>query len=330
MLFSVSLPNQSSLEYMITRRSVRIKAMQYLYAYETTQVEPSSNFQQQLEKSILSVKDQYLYLLLAIREVANFVEQDARIKASKFIKKESDKNFNTKLLSNFLVQFLNHDEAFLKAVKQAGTLSLLDENDTRRMYKRLCDSETYRDYLNNGMEFNMDADRDIMSYLLYDILLEDEVFAANTEEQFTNWADDAEYVVEAVDEVIRKSKHDLKLHFGKNALQEKFKELTQFGIDLFNLTVEHKSEGQKMIEPKLKNWEADRLAVVDVILIRMALSEFLYFPSIPVKVTINEYLDIAKEYSTPKSKDFINGVLDSLMKDLKANEQILKSGRGLL
>ncbi|MEZ5054558.1 MAG: transcription antitermination factor NusB [Chitinophagales bacterium] len=85
-----------------------------------------------------------------------------------------------------------------------------------------------------------------------------------------------------------------------------------------------------IITPKLKNWEADRLAVIDVILIRMAVAEFLHFPSIPVKVTINEYLDIAKEYSTAKSKDFINGVLDAIMKDLKKNDQIQKVGRGLL
>jgi len=133
-----------------------------------------------------------------------------------------------------------------------------------------------------------------------------------------------------VQEVIQKSKNELKLHLEKGNLKDKFKELTQFGIDLFNETVNHKKEHQQLIEPKLKNWEADRLAVIDVILIRMAVSEFLYFPSIPVKVTINEYLDIAKEYSTPKSKDFINGVLDSLMRDMKKNEQIQKSGRGLL
>jgi N utilization substance protein B len=161
-------------------------------------------------------------------------------------------------------------------------------------------------------------------------LLEDEIFIANTEEHFTNWLDDAEFVIEAVHEVIQKSKHELKLHFDKNSLKEKFRELTDFGEQLFHKTTAHKKEHQQMIEPKLKNWEADRLAVVDVILIRMALSEFLYFESIPVKVTINEYLDIAKEYSTPKSKDFINGVLDSLMRDLKKNELLHKTGRGLL
>ncbi len=304
--------------------------MQYIYAYETTDASPISQFQQYLEKSILSVKDQYLYLLLVIRETSNFVEKDAKIKATKHIKSDSDKNFNTKLLSNMLVQYLNNDVEFQKEIKNASIHSLLDDDNIRQLYKKLTDSEVYKDYLNNGLEFNVDEDRKIINYLLNNIILEDEVFTQNMEEHFTNWMDDAEYVVEAVHEVINKSKTTLKLHIDKGSLKDKFIELKQFGIDLLNETVRNKKAHQEIIEPKLKNWETDRLAVVDVILIRMALSEFLYFPSIPVKVTINEYLDIAKEYSTPKSKDFINGILDSIMRDLKENDQLNKTGRGLL
>lgn len=354
--YKVSLPTKSSLHPMITRRSVRIKAMQYIYAYEITlqdsavndtaprrddtgsvvkkkslPIPPSlSSFQNYLEKSISSVKDQYLYLLLYIREVANFVETDAKVKASKFIKKDSDVNFSTKLLSNVFVQYLNNNELFQVEIKNANTASLIDENSIRQLYRKLIESELYNDYLNNGSDFNIDEDRSIISYLLNAILLEDEIFLTNTEECFTNWMDDAEFVVEAVNEVIQKSKNTLKLHFDKNSLKDKFKELNQFGVDLFNQTIAHRQEHQQMIEPKLKNWETDRLAIIDVILIRMALSEFLYFESIPVKVTINEYLDIAKEYSTPKSKDFINGVLDSLMREFKEADILQKTGRGLL
>ncbi len=315
---------------MITRRSVRIKAMQYIYAFDTTQNTPSAQFQALLEKSILSVKDQYLYILLTIREVANFVEKDAKIKASKYIKSDRDKSFNTKLLSNVLVQFLNNDKEFLTELKNAQTASLLEEDNIRQLYRKLTESPEYNAYLENGKEFDLDEDRVIITFLLDTILLEDEIFTANTEEIFTNWMDDAEYVIEAVHEVIQKSKHELKLHLEKGSLRDKFKELSQFGVDLFNQTIEHKKEHLILIEPKLKNWESERLAVVDMILIRMAVAEFLYFPSIPVKVTINEYLDIAKEYSTPKSKDFINGVLDSLMREMKINDQIHKTGRGLI
>lgn len=347
------MPNKSSLHHMITRRSVRIKAMQYIYAYEISIQDLSINqkntkgnsadsgdkesknltpsyYEKHLQNSILSVKDQYLYILLYLREVANFVEKDAKIKATKFLKQEKDKNFNTKLLSNILIQYLNNDVEFLQETKNANTASLLEDDLVRSLYKKLTESEEYKNYLSNALEFNVTEDRNIIMFLLNNIILEDEHFTANTEEHFTNWMDDAEYVVEAVHDVIQKSKNELMLNLEKSSLKEKFKELTQFGLDLFNLTIKHKEEHEKLIEPKLRNWETDRLAVVDVILIRMAVSEFLYFQSIPVKVTINEYLDIAKEYSTPKSKDFINGVLDSLMREMKTNEQLQKTGRGLL
>lgn len=304
--------------------------MQYIYAYETTASAPASQFQNFLEKSILSVKEQYLYLLLSIREVANFVETDAKIKAGKHIKNEKDKNFNTKLLSNVIIQYLNNDKEFELEVKNAGVASLLDDDNIRQLYKKMTDAKEYNEYLTNGLEFNVEEDRAIVTFLLDNILLEDENFSTNMDELFTNWMDDAEFVIEAVHEVIQKSKNQLKLHLEKGNLKDKFKELTQFGIDLFNETISNKKEHYKIIEPKLKNWETDRLAIIDVILIRMAVSEFLYFPSIPVKVTINEYLDIAKEYSTPKSKDFINGVLDSLMREMKTNGQLNKTGRGLL
>ena len=304
--------------------------MQYVYAYETTDASQLSLFQGYLEKSILSVKDQYLFLLHTISEVAGFVERDAKIKASKHIKSDNDKNFNTKLLSNIFVQYLHNDVEFATEIKNASIQNLSDEDNIRSLYKKLTDSEQYQAYLNNGLEFNADEDKSIVFFLLNNLILEDESFMQNMEEHFTNWMDDAEYVVEAVHEVIHKSKSKLKLHIDKGSLKDKFKELTQFGIDLFNETVRHKKEHQKMVEPKLKNWETDRLAIIDVILIRMAMSEFMYFPSIPVKVTINEYLDIAKEYSTPKSKDFINGVLDSMMRDLKKNDLLQKTGRGLL
>jgi N utilization substance protein B len=315
---------------MITRRSVRIKAMQYVYAYETTDASQISQVLGSLEKSILSVKDQYLFLLFTISEVAYFIEKIAKVKATKHIRTDIDKSFSTKFLSNIIIQYLHNDADFALELENASIHTLQDEDNIRQLYNKFIASSEYEAYLQNGTEFNVEEDKKIVAFLLNNIILEDEIFTQNMEDHFINWMDDAEYVVEAVHEVIYKSKSKLKLHLDKGSLKDKFKEINQFGIDLFNETVSHKKEHQKLIEPKLKNWETDRLANIDVILIRMALSEFLYFPSIPVKVTINEYLDIAKEYSTPKSKDFINGILDSIMRDLKQNDQLNKTGRGLL
>lgn len=315
---------------MITRRSVRIKAMQYIYAYETANSNDIKTYEQNLLKSIDSVKEQYLFMLMYVREICNYVEKDAKIKSSKHIKTDKDKNFNTKLLSNVLVQYLNNDTSLNNELKRHKTHQLIDEELVRLLYKNLTESEAYANYLAQPTEFDLEEDKKILSSLLTDILLSNEVFMQSAEDNFVNWYDDCELVLESVTEVITKSKQDLKLHLNKEKLNEKFDELSRFGRELFHYTIDNKKAYWELIEPKLKNWDADRLAVVDMILMRMALAEFFNFPSIPLKVSINEYIDIAKEYSTPKSKDFINGILDSLMKQLQDAGKINKTGRGLV
>ena len=131
-------------------------------------------------------------------------------------------------------------------------------------------------------------------------------------------------------DAVKKSKEDLKTHLTKNSALEKFQEIMDFGMELYFKTLSNKEDHMALIMPKLKNWEMDRIAVLDQIILRMALTEFTEFNSIPLKVTINEYLDISKEYSTPKSKDFINGILDKIMNELKENGKIQKMGRGLI
>jgi transcription antitermination protein NusB len=315
---------------MISRRSVRIKVMQAIYGLERSEGASSSTFEKSLQKSIQSVKSLYLYLLLSVREVANVVEMESRIKASKHLPTAADLNFSTKLLSNTLIQYLNHDPEFQKEVKKTGLMSQLEADYLRKFYKHLEASEEYRSYLNSETEFDFNEDRKIVTFLFDYILLDNELFLQQVEELFPSWEDDAEFVVDAVREVFKKSREELKLHIENDTLQSKFEELNEFAIRLFNETLERKADHLSRIEPYLRNWEMDRIAVVDLIMLRMALTEFEAFNSIPVKVTMNEYIDMAKDYSTPKSKDFINGVLDRMMRDMKAKGVISKTGRGLL
>ena len=315
---------------MINRRSVRVKTMQALYAFQSSDTQSTNDFEQYLIKSIQSVKEQYLFILLYIREIANYVEHDAHIKAKKYIQTETDKQFSTKLLSNTFVQYLNHNEEFQKEIKKSNTQLFINVDEVRKFYKKFSETATYKKYLQNDSEFNIEEDQKIISFLFNTVLLEDEHFLEIIEEFFINWNDDALLVVDAVREAIKKSKNELALHIGKQNVKSKIDELTKFGKDLFFNVIHKKEEYIGLIEPKLKNWETDRLAMLDVLIMRMALSEFIDFPSIPVKVTMNEYLDIAREYSTSKSKDFINGVLDKIMQELKAKNQLNKTGRGLL
>jgi N utilization substance protein B len=129
--------------------------------------------------------------------------------------------------------------------------------------------------------------------------------------------------------------NDFLEHYAINKSLDKITDLNieqddrEFVVELFQYTMDRQDEFSTLVEPKLENWDMERIAILDLIIMKMALCELLYFPMIPVKVTINEYIEIAKLYSTPKSKDFVNGVLDKIMKELKESGAIKKSGRGL-
>lgn len=315
---------------MISRRSVRIKTMQAIYAFERSEGTPVLHFETLLKKSINSVKEQYIFHLFLIREVANFVDKMAKIKASKYIRSEADKHFSTKLLSNIFINYLNHDKEFLDLTEMYHFQRHVNDDLIRKLYMQLSETELYQRYVQNPAEFEFEADKKIIKMLYEEVILNSEMVKSLFEEIWPTWEDDIAFVHSTVTEAIKKSKEELKLHLERANIMDKFQELMTFALELFKKTIDEKEKQIALYVPKLKNWEADRLAILDQIILRMALTEFTCFPSIPLKVSINEYLDISKEFSTPKSKDFINGVLDRLMKELKESGAIKKIGRGLI
>lgn len=315
---------------MISRRSVRIKAMQAVYAIERSEGSPALHFENHLKKNILSVQDQYIFHLLLIREVANFAGKMAVIKANKFLKSEGDKNYSTKILSNLFVQYLNTDTDFLDKLKKSKLEHLLKEDIVRKLHTEFTQLPLYVEYIESEKEFDFEQDKKIIKALYEEIILENELVNNLFDEIWPTWEDDIEFVHSLTIDAVKKSKEDLKTHLNKSSALEKFKEIMDFGMELYFQTLNNKKEHMALIMPKLKNWEMDRIAILDQIILRMALTEFTDFKSIPLKVTINEYLDISKEYSTPKSKDFINGILDKIMKELKETGKIQKIGRGLI
>jgi N utilization substance protein B len=146
------------------------------------------------------------------------------------------------------------------------------------------------------------------------------------EDYYTNWFDDSSLVIGTLKKIIKAL--PLEGKFFKQYYPDT--ETVGFGKELLNRTVLEDSDFHDLIEPALKNWDSERLAIIDMILLKMALCEFTGFPTVPTKVSLNEYVEVAKMYSTPKSKDFINGILDRLMKQLEANGKIKKEGRGLI
>jgi N utilization substance protein B len=314
---------------MIKRRSVRIKVLQAAYGFEHGDGLPLDHYMKDLRLRIRSVRDIFCYNLLVIQSLAEAVEHDADNRASKHLQTEEDLRFNTKFLGNTFIQYLASDAEYNEIVKQSGLRDLLDDALTSNWYNDLREYDAYKHYLSSSREFDPVTDLELIRQIYRNILLTNEDFHLHIQDLFSNWIDDAEFISTSVLQCLDKSKNKLSLPFQKESYNAKMDELIEFGCDLLRHTVNGKEQQLELISTKLQNWDIERLASTDIIILRMALAELINFPSIPTKVTINEYIDIAREYSTPRSKDFVNGILDNLTKELKDKGVIHKEGRGL-
>jgi N utilization substance protein B len=294
-----------------------MKVMQTLYSLET---EASDIDQVKAQKLLLSKIELshklLLYLLQLVTEVALYAEKDAIRRAGKHLPTDQDLSVNTKIAGNTLIWKIRNDEVFLKAVKDAGLLSLLPEEQIKRIYQLLVQSAEYVEYNEPG-ERSKQSEKKILDFIFNGLMLQDENILTHLEEHFINWDDDGENMVVIINNYFSKPTSGL---FGRILSPEK----TEFAKNLLRTVIEKKEVTMEMIRPKLKNWDADRIASLDLIILQMGICEFLYFDTIPTKVTINEYIDLAKEYSTPQSGQFINGLLDNIHKDLLAANKIQK------
>jgi len=300
---------------MISRRNIRVKVMQELYAQqsgETVEKNAVANLQKQLEQT----RQLFFYLLWFITEVARYAETDARIRASKNLPTEYDKNVNTKIAGNQLLWQILESESFKK---ESGARKV-EFSDTKEQVKKIYDalvaSDEYQKYIRvNGRDKR--SEKDILLFIFTDLMLPNEIFINHVEENFTNWDDDAEMMNQLIQNYLQKpGSYNIQQMIG----EEKWK----FAKDLLLTTREKSDYALELIKPKLKNWDFERIATLDMILMQMGVCEFLYFETIPPKVTINEYIDIAKEYSTQQSGQFVNGILDSIHKDLITQNKIHK------
>ncbi len=312
---------------MLSRRNIRTKVMQGIYAYEQEAFTSFEVASRVLNDTISQAFSLYLYNLHIIRKISERTLKIAEIKKDKHLPTDEDRNFSAKLAENEVTVALAENPIFQKMLERRS-LHLQDNSDiVRELYTVFGRSAEYINYVGHP-EKNLGQDKNILKRLFNKVMLEEEMYQAHLEEIFSNAADDMQVVKFKINDFLNdyeEEKSIRELASNANSAEDK-----SFANDLFKLTIERNEELLALISPKLVNWEADRLAKVDVILLKMAVSELMFFKYIPVKVTINEYIDIAKVYSTPRSKDFINGVLDKLMKELQDTGKIKKAGRGLI
>lgn len=294
-----------------------MKVMQALYTLSTLDApakpgEPVKLLQRHFDQS----KDLLLYLTYFLTEVAAYAETDAYQRRSKHLPTAEDLNVNTKIAGNNVVWKIREDVSFQQESGRAKPEQRADKDLIRKIYLQLTDTPQYKEYLKSE-ERNPRGEKEILSFIFGELLLQDETFLSHLEDNFINWADDGEMVIGVVDGLLQKPGA---VSFTQVLTPDKW----DFAKSLLTTVLEKADHLQSLIVPKLKNWDPERIAALDMIIMKMGVAEFLYFETIPPKVTINEYIDISKEYSTQQSGQFVNGILDNIHKELVREDKLHK------
>jgi N utilization substance protein B len=314
---------------MLNRRHLRIKALQNIFAWHMADKKDIKGDLKTLMQSIDSVYEMYIWMLSLMVEVTEFTANDAAERANKYIKTAEDINPNMKLLHNKFSVLLQQNPDYVAAVKKYKVDWGFDPEIRKTVYNALKASKEYADYLADPNE-SLESSKDIIKYIFRKIILKSQAIIQVFEEKFINWQVDHEVMKGMVAKTLKNFTSDDPFKNKLTEISADWVEDSKFVQDLFVHTLQNDAKYQEMIADRTKNWESERIALMDTILMKMAICELLNFPSIPVKVTINEYLELSKDYSTPKSNSFINGILDKILGDLKKNNTIKKIGRGLI
>jgi N utilization substance protein B len=311
---------------MLSRRNIRIKVLQNLYAYKQQEAQSIPVFQKALEHQFKTFYQFYYFNLLFLDDFNHFLESERSIESEKYFP-------NKQVIRN--TQFLDRLSFYQTMVKDPDfeqfTAKLpFDWKKYGELFNRLFIDLVQYDFFIDYSVFDEPTPEIQKAFLtnLYEFLFNEfDLFSQNMEDEYICWDDDSADVLKAIVSTVNQFYDQKK--FKIEGIQSKQKEDIQFGLDLFEKAIVNQSLLDELIHENTSNWDAERLTINDVIMLRMALVEFMYFETIPPKVTINEYLDIAKAYSTPKSHLFLNGVLDKIRITLTQSGQINKSGRGL-
>ena len=310
---------------MLNRRHLRIRVLQALYAWHQSPERDLVKAEKAFLKSLKEVKELYVFLLLYLVEIrdyaANFIEES---KIKKLPTKE-DLNPNTKFIENLFLNELKNDTTLLSLAAEFKFSYASDFEMVKNFFLSLKKTHEYKEYMSiEDQDFC--SDKNFISKIFGKFLIEQNHFQHLLHEKNIHWDDDLPFISSMV---VKTIKHSEK---GKIDLMPLFKnkEDEKFCLDLFRKTIIHSDTFTELISSKTSNWEIERVAHIDLLLMQMALTEILKMPTVPVKVAMNEYIDIAKYYSTPKSKNFVNGILDSLLLEFKKEGTIKKTGRGLI
>jgi N utilization substance protein B len=314
---------------MLNRRHLRIKVLQLLYAYFQSEEDNFPKAEKELLLTIERMYDMYLYLLLSLSELKRAAENKVADKKKKIRPSEDDLNPNLKFVDNQLIQIIENSTSLnaLCEKRKINWMGVENQELFRKMFQHTLENETYFDYLHNNLN-GFEEDRAFALSIFKEDIANSELLYSFFEEKSINWLDDLDLCCAMVLKSlkgIQVEEEFLPMPLFKENDDEK-----EFVIQLFRNTILNNTENEKLIAELADNWELDRIAKMDMFLLKMGLTELQIFPSIPTKVTLNEYIEISKFYSTPKSNLFINGILDKAIGKLTLAKKIVKTGRGLI
>jgi N utilization substance protein B len=313
---------------MITRRLLRIKILQIVFSYYYSGGKTLDKSEKELFFSVNKFYDLYHQLLRLMVELRKYAEYRIEIAASKKAPTHQDLNPNRKFVDNKVIRQLEHNESLNRylTAKKIGWSN--DQDFIKKFYNHMIETETYQNYMESE-ENSYNEDKTLISRVYTDLLADFDLLFQLLEEQSIYWNDEVELVIsyivqtlEAFDESEPGGKELFPL-FRKEEDRDFTKQLLRKTILTFN-------DYDDLIKEHSKNWDLERIAFMDIVIMKMAITEMIYFPSIPTKVSLDEYIEIAKYYSTEKSNVFINGVLDKVIEHLRSENKIQKQGRGLI
>ena len=291
--------------------------MQTLYNVTTLESEMKPGEPQKiLQNHFDQTRQLFVHLTYFLTEISRYAETDAHQRAGKHLPSYEDLHVNTKLAGNKILWRLLDDPSFKEALAKLKPQQTINKDLVRRTYVKLGESPEYKTYISKQSRESKE-EKEILEFILDKMMLADENVTSYIEETFSNWEDDGEMVIQLLVNLLQKP--------GSADFKEMISgEKKEFATNLLKTVLDKSEFLQSLIIPKLKNWDPERIALLDMILMKMGVSEFLFFETIPPKVTINEYIDLAKEYSTPQSGQFVNGILDNIHKELVSDGKMQK------
>ena len=307
---------------MVNRILIRIKVLQIVYAYYQNGNGNLQSAENDLQFSLKKSYELYLSFLLLLIEVTHLQSQIIEPKKEKYIPTEEELNPNMRFVNNRFIAQLAADEGFWKLIKENGISWDNDEDFVKRVLELILSSDLYAEYL-EAEEDSYEHDLQFWAKAFKQLICDNEMIEEHLEDKSIFWNDDVEIIESFVLKTIKRFKETQP---ATSALQPMFKgeEDRTFAIKLLRQTFLKKEEYRELIGRYLTNWEADRIAHIDMVILQIALAEIFAFPTIHTSISINEYIEIAKYYSSPKKVPFINAILEAIIRDAKRDHKLLK------